>query len=118
VHRVHLMSNAMESAALTVERWNRMQAIFHEAIAVEGAARQALVLRRCAGDTILLSEVETVLRAFDEQKDLSLSPQMERPSGMAGKTIGSWRLDRRLGQGGMGSVYLAYRADGQFEQEA
>jgi hypothetical protein len=92
----------MGSSALTVERWNRMQAIFHEATAVEGPARRELVLRLCEGDALLLSEVEAVLCAFDQQKDLSPAPRAERPSGMAGKLIGCWRLDRLLGQGGMG----------------
>ncbi len=35
-----------------------------------------------------------------------------------GDLLGAWRLQRRLGQGGMGAVYLAERADGHFEQLA
>jgi serine/threonine-protein kinase len=36
----------------------------------------------------------------------------------AGDELGAWRLLDRLGQGGMGAVYLAERADGHFEQRA
>ncbi len=36
----------------------------------------------------------------------------------AGDLLGAWRLLGRLGQGGMGAVYLAERADGHFEQRA
>lgn len=35
-----------------------------------------------------------------------------------GDTLGVWRLMREIGQGGMGSVFLVERADGQFKQTA
>ncbi len=41
-----------------------------------------------------------------------------RPDPMRGRRIGPWRILRRLARGGMGDVYVAERADGQFEQRA
>ena len=35
-----------------------------------------------------------------------------------GATVGAWRLIREIGIGGMGSVFLAERADGHFQQQA
>jgi serine/threonine protein kinase len=37
--------------------------------------------------------------------------------GRLGETVGGYKLDAELGQGGMGTVYLAHRADGEFEQQ-
>jgi len=37
---------------------------------------------------------------------------------MAGTPVGAWTLDERIGQGGMGTVWLAHRADGTFSGRA
>lgn len=36
----------------------------------------------------------------------------------SGQVLGAWTLERRIGHGGMGSVYLAQRSDGHFAQRA
>jgi eukaryotic-like serine/threonine-protein kinase len=67
------------------------------------------------------SRLEALLR---EYKDLSTSGflderSVEFPSAMttlAGQTIGAYRLISQIGQGGMGSVWLAERIDGRFER--
>lgn len=47
----------------------------------------------------------------DEEIDCGAQPQ-------AGDLVGAWRLIRPLGEGGMGRVYLAERADGAYAQRA
>jgi tetratricopeptide (TPR) repeat protein len=54
-------------------------------------------------------------RATVTTPDAASSMGPEEP---AGRRIGPWRLVREIGRGGMGVVYLAERADGQFEQRA
>ncbi|MGB5448295.1 MAG: tetratricopeptide repeat protein, partial [Woeseiaceae bacterium] len=72
-------------------------------------------------------EVNTLLEAANESEDyflnlagkVSLGALATEDEGLpADKVIGQWRLCKRIGRGGMGAVYLAERADEQFEQQA
>ena len=85
--------------------------------------RQAALERLCAGDTSLRLEVASLLSAADEASGfLSVSPVAAprddevRETCRAGQTIGPYRVVREIGRGGMGVVYLAERADGEFDQ--
>lgn len=113
------MKPANESAAtpLTAKRWQQMEVIFHQAVETQEPGRRELVHRLCAGDSELLANVQELLDSFDQQKKRPVSvPPSQLPS-PAETRFGNFRLDRLLGQGGMSSVYMAHRDDGQFEQK-
>ncbi|MEM9058074.1 MAG: serine/threonine-protein kinase, partial [Pseudomonadota bacterium] len=117
----------MSSKAITQtpERWNKIQTVFHEAEAVAPEEREAWVRERCGDDDALRRDVEAMLAASSDTVDTisdvigtvareaarKVSPHAE------GDQIGPYRLVRVLGHGGMGSVYLAERADEQFQQQ-
>lgn len=116
--------------ALTPERWQQIRSVFERALEVPPEARPALLAELCAGDDALRSEIDRLLAADARAHRLLEAPvgefapalldEIARESpdgpGMAGRRLGAYRLLRGVGRGGMGTVYLAERADGQFEQ--
>jgi len=103
------------------EYFRRVEAIFHEALATSELLRPALLEAACKGDTALLEDVRSLLKAAELEELVTASCQLEAERGpdvaLGYRRIGAYELDRLVGRGGMGAVYLAHRADGQFEQQ-
>jgi len=92
------------------------------------AARIALVERRCGQDTELLEEAESLLAeaealinertdSFEDCVQNAASTFWQEGPPRGGERVGAYVIVRELGRGGMGTVFLAERADGQFEKQ-
>lgn len=110
---------------MTRERWQTLKRIFNEALELAGTEREDYIQKACGEDHKLRKEVLSLLEAYDTPGVLDSPPNQLLTSVLThhtsgekkGKQIGPYEVLERLGHGGMGSVYLAERADGQFEQK-
>ncbi|MGE4191421.1 MAG: tetratricopeptide repeat protein, partial [Thermoanaerobaculia bacterium] len=101
------------------ERWQRLWALFHEALErPEGAARDLFVRERTGDDGELRAEVESLLAAHDPETaaaplvSLPFDPDRTRLTDAApGSRIGPYFLVRTIGEGGMGRVYEALQEE-------
>ena len=97
------------------DQWKRVVDLFETASALPEAERDPWVRAQCAGNDSLYAEVRSLLDAARAESDATLASP---PSSVALLRYGSWQADRVIGSGGMGSVLLVHRADGEFEQTA
>jgi eukaryotic-like serine/threonine-protein kinase len=104
------------SRPLTTEDWRRINDLFHRALEQPADRRRAFLDESCGGDEALRDEVASLLASHERAADFIEEPAQTildtgahrgHDEALVGRQVGQYRIERVLGEGGMGVVYLA-----------
>lgn len=103
------------------DRWEKIQSLFEKALELEPSARENFLKHECGDDKELFDEVVSLISADEKQHSIFSGSAGDYiaidDANLDGKIFGTYRTIKQIGIGGMGSVYLAERIDGHFEQK-
>ncbi|MEP6570540.1 MAG: protein kinase [Acidobacteriota bacterium] len=116
---------------MNAETWQQLKPLFHAALELGPAERSAFLASACKDDGELRVQVEKLLAAHDEPGDFLVSPALVKAGRIsadaellnldgverAGQRVGAYEIIREIGHGGMGTVFLAVRADDEYRKQ-
>jgi len=111
--------------------WQQLKSVFHAALDLQPEEREAFLTQACNGNSELRLQVDRLLKSNKDAGLFLVAPAMVEAGAVtaedelpdsdelqrSGQRIGPYEIVRELGHGGMGSVYLAVRADDQYRKQ-
>ena len=105
------------------ERWQQVKAVLEQALDLAPEQRKGFLDDACRDVQALRQEVDSLLQEENEEADgplqspvnVSLKDVAREAECWAGRRIGSYEIIELIGEGGMGSLFRAARADEQYK---
>jgi len=104
---------------MDAQRFRQIESAFERAVALEADARDAFLTELAERDPELSARVAAMLAADQQTSDPmreAISSEGESSAAPLPERIGPFEVLRKLGEGGMGVVYLCKRSTKEFEQ--
>lgn len=99
------------------QQWNHIQDLFHQCIELSLSEREKFLKTLEEKDPQTATEIEKLLEAHHASGSFLEDEIFGEPFISEGDLIGPWQIIREIGRGGMSTVFLASRADGQFDRQ-
>ena len=109
------------------ERRQKVEELFHSALAFDTVQRTSFLTEACGVDEELRERVESLISSYQQAaaagflqhllcdaSSWSLVESETHPN--VGRQVGGYKIIREIGHGGVGAVYLAERDDGEFQR--
>jgi len=114
---------------MNAEYFQKLKAVFAEVSELPVENRASFLEQNYGSDADLIAEINSLLAAHDEPENiieknalgyngkLNFDAESLFEKNYAGRQFGQYKILREIGRGGMGAVFLAERADGEFERK-